>query len=122
MGAAISFTGRLTADPELKYTPSGAAVVNFSVAVNERKFDRSTNQWVDGEAMYLNVEAWKQLAEGAGEALTRGSLVTITGELKPDNWEKDGQKRTGFKVSANEIGASVKGFKPSERPVGEPAW
>lgn len=121
--AKISVTGRLTSDPEIKYTPSGDAVVKLSVAVNERKFVRATNQWVDGETMYLRVEAWKQLGEKSAEQLRQGDTVTVLGDLKPDNWEKDGQKRIGFKVSAREISLSVRSRKHEPAAaVQESAW
>ena len=121
--AVLTITGRLTADPELRFIPSGDAVVKFSVAQNERKLDKQSGQWVDGEAMFIKVEAWRQLAEGAAEALERGSLVTVVGTLKPDNYEKDGQKRIGFKLVAKEIGASVRARKNVEPKVEqEVAW
>lgn len=126
MDAKISITGRLTANPELRFTPNGSAVVKFDVAINERKLNKATNQWEDGEAMFLRVEAWKQLAESAADRLEKGDLVTVVGDLKPDNWEKDGQKRIGFKVAAKEIAASVRGRKNGSHvgvaPVQEPAW
>lgn len=121
--AILTITGRLTADPQLRFIPSGDAVVSFTVAQNERKLDKATGQWVDGEAMFVKVEAWRQLAEGAAERLEKGSLVTVTGNLKPDNYEKDGEKRKGFKLVAKDIGASVRAKKQApQQQLQEVDW
>lgn len=114
--AILTITGRLTAEPQLRFIPSGDAVASFTVAQNERKLDKATGQWVDGEAMFIKVEAWRQLAEGAAERLEKGSLVTVTGNLKPDNYTKDGVERKGFKLVAKDIGASVRAKKQSSQP------
>lgn len=126
--ASITISGRLTADPKLRFIPSGDAVASFSVAVNDRKLDKSTGQWVDGEPLFVNVEAWRQLGEGAADKLSRGSVVTVVGTLKPDNWEKNGEQRKSVKIVATEVGLSVRSVKSaagqsrSSEPVQEPAW
>lgn len=123
----ISIAGRLTADPQLRFIKSGDAVVSFTVAQNDRKYDKATGQWVDGEPLFMKVEAWRLIAEGAADQLHKGDAVVVIGVLKPDNWEKDGQKRQGFKIVADEIGASVRARKRVEQPVAaggveEPIW
>lgn len=118
----MTISGRLTADPQLRFIPSGDAVASFTVAQNDRRYDKATNQWVDGEALFLKVEAWRQLGEGAAEQLRKGDAVVVVGTLKPDNWEKDGQKRIGFKLVAEDIGASVRARKRAEEAAQEPAW
>ena len=78
----ITVIGNLTADPELRFTPSGAAVANFTVASTPRTFDRQTNEWKDGEALFLNCSVWRQAAENAAESLVRGMRVIVSGRLK----------------------------------------
>ena len=79
----ITVVGNLTADPELRFTPSGAAVANFTVASTPRTFDRQTNEWKDGEALFLNCSVWRQAAENAAESLTRGMRVIVSGGSRP---------------------------------------
>lgn len=125
MSAIVTITGRLTADPVLRFTQTGDSVASFSVAHTERKFDRATSQWVDsGEPLYLNVSAFKQLAEGAAETLTKGDSVTVVGKLKQRSYDaKDGSRRTVFELVADEIGRSVRARKGApQQPVQEPAW
>lgn len=122
MSATLTITGRLTADPQLRYTPAGDAVASFCVAHTDRKLDRNTNQWVDaGDPLFINVSAFKQLAEGAAE-MVKGDMVTVVGKLKADNYEKDGVSRKGVKLLADEIGRSVRARKGAARPAQEPAW
>ena len=91
----ITVVGNLTADPELRFTPSGAAVANFTVASTPRTFDKNSNEWVDGEAMFLRCSIWRQAAENVAESLTRGARVVVTGRLKQRSFEtKEGEKRT----------------------------
>ena len=112
MSAIATMTGRLTAVPQLRFIPSGDAVASFTVAYTKRKFDKATNTWSDdGEALFMNVTAWKQLAEGAAEHLDKGDLVTVTGELQQRSWEKDGQKHTRIELVAKEIGKTVRARK-----------
>ena len=105
----ITVVGNLTADPELRFTPSGAAVANFTVASTPRTFDRQTNEWKDGEALFLNCSVWRQAAENAAESLTRGMRVIVSGRLKARSYEtREGEKRTVFEIDVEEVGPSMK--------------
>jgi single-strand DNA-binding protein len=105
----ITVVGNLTADPELRFTPSGAAVANFTVASTPRTFDRQSNEWKDGEALFLNCSVWRQAAENAAESLTRGMRVIVSGRLKARSYEtREGEKRTVFEIDVDEVGPSVK--------------
>jgi single-strand DNA-binding protein len=105
----ITVVGNLTADPELRFTPSGAAVANFTVASTPRTFDRQSNEWKDGEALFLNCSVWRQAAENAAESLTRGMRVIVQGRLKARSYEtREGEKRTVFEIDVDEVGPSVK--------------
>jgi single-strand DNA-binding protein len=105
----ITVVGNLTADPELRFTPSGAAVANFTVASTPRTFDRQTNEWKDGEALFLNCSVWRQAAENAAESLQRGMRVVVTGRLKARSYEtREGEKRTVFEIDVDEIGPSLR--------------
>ena len=104
----ITVVGNLTADPELRFTPSGAAVANFTVASTPRTFDRQTNEWKDGEALFLNCSVWRQAAENAAESLTRGMRVIVQGRLKARTYEtREGEKRTVFEIDVEEVGPSL---------------
>ena len=105
----ITLVGNLTADPELRFTPSGAAVASFTVASTPRQFDRQTNEWRDGEAMFLNCSVWRQAAENVAESLTKGMRVIVSGRLKARSYEtREGEKRTVFEVEVEEVGPSLK--------------
>jgi single-strand DNA-binding protein len=105
----ITVIGNLTADPELRFTPSGAAVANFTVASTPRTFDRQTNDWKDGESLFLNCSVWRQAAENAAESLVRGSRVIVSGRLKARSYEtREGEKRTVFEVDVDEVGPSLR--------------
>lgn len=105
----ITVVGNLTADPELRFTPSGAAVANFTVASTPRNFDRQSGEWKDGEALFLRCNIWREAAENVAESLTRGSRVILTGRLKQRSFEtKEGEKRTVFEVEVDEIGPSLR--------------
>ncbi|MCV7224740.1 single-stranded DNA-binding protein [Mycolicibacterium komossense] len=105
----ITVVGNLTADPELRFTPSGAAVANFTVASTPRIFDRQSSEWKDGEALFLRCNIWREAAENVAESLTRGSRVIVTGRLKQRSFEtREGEKRTVFEVEVEEIGPSLK--------------
>jgi len=105
----ITVVGNLTADPELRFTPSGAAVANFTVASTPRTFDRQTNEWKDGEALFLNCSVWRQAAENAAESLQRGMRVIVQGRLKARSYEtREGEKRTVFEIDVDEVGPSLK--------------
>lgn len=102
-------TGTLVADPELRFLQTGVAVCSFTVAANERRYDASTNAWVDGGATFLRCAAWRQLAENVSESLAKGARVTVTGVLRQRGWTTDsGEKRSAFEVDVIEIGASLR--------------
>ena len=105
----ITVVGNLTADPELRFTPSGAAVANFTVASTPRIMDRQTSEWKDGEALFLRCSIWREAAENVAESLTRGSRVIVSGRLKQRSFEtKEGEKRTVMELEVDEIGPSLK--------------
>ena len=105
----ITVVGNLTADPELRFTPSGAAVANFTVASTPRIFDRQSNEWKDGEALFLRCNIWREAAENVAESLTRGSRVIVPGRLKQRSFEtREGEKRTVVEVEVDEIGPSLR--------------
>ncbi|MDR0990411.1 MAG: single-stranded DNA-binding protein [Propionibacteriaceae bacterium] len=122
----ITVVGNLTADPELRFTPSGAAVANFTVASTPRTFDRQTNEWRDGEAMFLNCAVWRQVAENVAESLTKGMRVIVQGRLRARSYEtREGDRRTVFEVDVDEIGpalryATAKVTKTSSGNYGQP--
>ena len=105
----ITVIGNLTADPELRFTPSGAAVANFTVASTPRMFDRQTSEWKDGEALFLRCNIWREAAENVAESLTRGSRVIVSGRLKQRSFEtREGEKRTVVELEVDEIGPSLR--------------
>jgi single-strand DNA-binding protein len=105
----ITVVGNLTSDPELRFTPSGAAVANFTVASTPRTFDRQTNEWKDGEALFLRCNIWRQPAEHVAESLTKGMRVIVSGRLKANTYEtREGEKRTSYEVDVDEVGPSLK--------------
>jgi single-strand DNA-binding protein len=105
----ITVIGNLTADPELRFTPSGAAVANFTVASTPRMMDRQTNEWKDGEALFLRCSIWREAAENVAESLTRGSRVIVSGRLKQRSYEtREGEKRTVVELEVDEIGPSLR--------------
>ncbi|MGA5820026.1 single-stranded DNA-binding protein [Kitasatospora sp. NPDC094028] len=105
----ITLIGNLVDDPELRFTPSGAAVAKFRIASTPRTFDRQTNEWKDGEALFLTCNVWRQLAENVAESLTKGTRVIVQGKLRQRTYEtKEGEKRTVFEVEAEEVGPSLR--------------
>jgi len=105
----MTVIGNLTADPELRFTASGAAVANFTVASTPRTFDRASGEWKDGEALFLRCNIWRQPAENVAESLTRGSRVIVSGRLKQRSFEtKEGEKRTVIELEVDEIGPSLR--------------
>ncbi len=105
----ITVVGNITADPELRFTPSGAAVANFTVASTPRTFDKNSNEWKDGEALFLRCSVWRQAAENVAESLTRGTAVIVQGRLKQRSYEtKEGEKRTVYELDVDEVGPSLK--------------
>ena len=105
----ITVVGNLTADPELRFTPSGAAVANFTVASTPRTFDRQSNEWKDGETLFLRCSIWREAAESVAESLTKGTRVIVTGRLVSRSYQdREGQNRTVFEVQVDEVGPSLR--------------
>jgi len=105
----ITVIGNLTDDPELRFTPSGAAVAKFRVASTPRFMDRTTNEWKDGEPLFLACTVWRQAAENVAESLVRGSRVIVSGRLKQRSYEtREGEKRTVIELEVDEIGPSLR--------------
>ncbi|MFF4832369.1 single-stranded DNA-binding protein [Streptomyces sp. NPDC001315] len=105
----ITVIGNLVDDPELRFTPSGAAVAKFRVASTPRTFDRQTNEWKDGESLFLTCSVWRQAAENVAESLQRGMRVVVQGRLKQRSYEdRDGVKRTVYELDVEEVGPSLR--------------
>jgi len=105
----ITIVGNLTADPELRFTPSGAAVANFTVASTPRTFDRQSNEWKDGETLFMRCSIWRDAAENIAESLHRGTRVIATGRLKSRSYDtKEGEKRTVIELDVDEVGPSLR--------------
>jgi single-strand DNA-binding protein len=135
----ITIIGNLVADPEIRYTPTGQAVTNFRVASTPRFLDKATNEWKDGDSLFLQCTAWRQMAENCAETLQRGMRVIVSGRLRQRSYEtKEGEKRTVYEVEADEVGPSLRnasakvtrsqrsgaGDQPTARPdtVGGDPW
>ncbi|GAB2713756.1 single-stranded DNA-binding protein [Arthrobacter bambusae] len=105
----ITVIGNLTSDPELRFTPSGSAVANFTIASTPRTFDRQSNEWKDGETLFLRASVWREAAENVAESLTKGTRVIVSGRLKSRSYEtKEGEKRTVIELEVDEIGPSLR--------------
>ncbi|WP_328293496.1 single-stranded DNA-binding protein [Kineococcus sp. NBC_00420] len=105
----ITLIGNLTNDPELRFTPSGAAVANFTVASTPRTFDRQSNEWKDGETLFMRCAIWREAAENVAESLTRGTRVVVTGRLQSRTFDtKEGEKRTVIEMQVDEVGPSLR--------------
>jgi len=105
----ITVVGNLVDDPELRFTPSGAAVANFRIASTPRTFDRQTNEWKDGDALFLTCSVWRQAAENVAESLQKGMRVVVQGRLKSRQYEtREGEKRTVFEIDVDEVGPSLR--------------
>jgi single-strand DNA-binding protein len=122
----ITVCGNLTADPELRFTPAGAAVASFTVASTPRTFDKQSNEWKDGESLFLRCSVWRQAAENVAESLTKGTRVIVQGRLTQRSYEKDGQTRTVVEMTADEVGvalsrATAKVNRTSRGSASEPA-
>jgi single-strand DNA-binding protein len=105
----ITVIGNLTNDPELRFTPSGSAVANFTIASTPRTFDRQTNDWKDGETLFLRASVWREAAENVAETLTKGTRVVAQGRLKSRSYDtKEGEKRTVMELEVDEIGPSLR--------------
>ena len=103
----ITIIGNLTNDPELRFTPSGAAVANFTVASTPRTFDRQSNEWKDGETLFMRCSVWREAAENVAESLTRGTRVIVSGRLRSRTYDtKEGEKRTVVELEVDEVGPS----------------
>lgn len=105
----VTIVGNLTNDPELRFTPSGAAVASFTIASNSRYLDRTTNEWKDGEPVYMRCSVWRQYAENVAESLTRGTRVIATGRLKQRSYEtREGEKRTVLEMEVDDVGPALR--------------
>src|SRR3978361_814976 len=105
----ITVVGNLTGDPELRYTQNGLAVAHFTIASTPRTFDRASNDWKDGEALFLRASVWREFAEHVAGSLTKGSRVVATGRLRQRSYEtKEGEKRTSIELEVDEIGPSLR--------------
>lgn len=127
----ITVVGNLTADPELRFIPSGACVANFTIASTPRTFDRQSGEWRDGDALFLRCNVWRQQAESVAESLSRGMRVIVTGKLVQRSWEKDGQRRTSVELEVEEVGPSLKyasakvnkaGRSSASKPAHDDVW
>lgn len=104
---SLTAVGNLTTDPELRFTPSGTAVAEFTVAVNPREWDKATNGYKDGEPSFVRVQCWRSLAENCAESLTKGTRVVATGRWREDRWEKDGEKHSRWRLIADSVGPDL---------------
>ena len=104
----VTVVGNLTGDPELRFISSGAAVVNFTVASTPRTFDRQSNEWKDGETLFMRCSLWREAAENVAESLTKGMRVLVTGRLVSRSWEANGEKRTVTEMQVDEVGPSLR--------------
>ena len=107
--APITLTGNLTADPELRFTPSGVAVATFTVASTPRRYDRESESFVDGETVFMRCAAWREMAENVADSLRKGCRTVVSGTLKQRHWENDaGEKRSAYEVEVAEVGPSLR--------------
>ncbi|MFV0252904.1 MAG: single-stranded DNA-binding protein [Beutenbergiaceae bacterium] len=105
----ITVVGNLTADPELRFTPSGAAVANFTVASTPRQFDRQSSEWKDGDTLFMRCSIWREAAENVAESLTKGTRVVVIGNLVQRSYEtREGEKRTVVEMQVDEVGPSLR--------------
>jgi single-strand DNA-binding protein len=104
----ITVIGNLTGDPELRFIQSGAAVVNFTVASTPRTFDRQSNEWKDGDTLFMRCSLWREAAENVAESLTKGMRVVVVGRLVSRSWEANGEKRTVVELQVDEVGPSLR--------------
>lgn len=105
----VTVVGNLTSDPELRFTPNGAAVASFTVASSSRVLDKTTNEWKDGESTFLRCSVWRQYAENVAESLTKGTRVIVTGRLKQRSYEtREGEKRTVMEIEVDDVGPALR--------------
>lgn len=114
----ITVVGNMVADPELRFTPSGAAVASFRIASTPRVYDRQSNEWKDGDSLFLTCNVWRQYAENVAESLQKGMRVIVTGRLKQRSYEtREGEKRTVFEVEVDDVGPALKNARASVNRV-----
>lgn len=104
----VTVIGNLTAEPELRFTPSGSAVANFTVASTPRVMDRESGKWKDGDPLFLRCSVWNSQAENVAECLAKGARVIVKGRLKQRSYEKEGEKRTAYELQVDEVGPSLR--------------
>jgi len=105
----VTLAGNLTDDPEVRFTPSGTAVANFTIACNSRTFDRATNEWRNGDTLFMRCTVWQQSAEHLADSITKGTRVIMVGRLRQHSFEtRDGDKRTSIELQVDEIGVSLR--------------
>lgn len=105
----ITLIGNVVSDPELRFTPAGAAVCKFRIASTPRKFDKQTNAWTDGEPLFLGASVWRQQAENVAESITKGARVVVVGRLTQRSYEdREGVKRTVYEIEADEVAVSLR--------------
>lgn len=105
----LTLAGNLTADPELRYTPAGAALCKFTVASTPRNYDKNTSEWKDGDPLFMNCSAWREMAENIAESLHKGSRVLVTGRLKLNRWKTpEGENRQAMQLDVEEVGPSLR--------------
>ncbi len=105
----VTVIGNLTGDPELRFTPNGLAVASFTVVSTTRMLDKATNEWKDGDTLFLRCSVWRQYAENVAESLTKGTRVLVTGRLKQRSYEtKEGEKRTVVEMDVDDVGPALK--------------
>ncbi|MEW2580145.1 single-stranded DNA-binding protein [Streptomyces syringium] len=110
----LTATGNLAADPVLRFTPSGSPVASFTVACNDRRKNPATNEWETTGTVWLRCTAWDRIAETAADQLTKGQAVTVTGRLRPDDYEKDGTKHTGFQLHITNLAIPLRATNPTK--------
>lgn len=115
----VTATGNLTDAPNIRFLANGIPVANMTIAANERKYNRDTNQWEDGATTFLDCTVWRAKAEACADRLQRGSTVTVTGKLKQESWEKDGQKRSKLVLEVEEIAEVIKAPSTGAAPAGQ---
>jgi single-strand DNA-binding protein len=105
----VTVIGNLTNDPELRFTPSGAAVASFTVASSSRVLDKTTNEWKDGDTVFMRCSVWRQYAENVAESLTKGTRVIVSGRLKQRSYEtREGEKRTVMELEVEDVGPALR--------------
>jgi single-strand DNA-binding protein len=106
---AVTVVGNLTNDPELRFTPSGAAVASFTVASSSRVLDKTTNEWKDGDTVFMRCSVWRQYAENVAESLSKGTRVIVAGRLKQRTYEtREGEKRTVVEMDVDDVGPALR--------------